>query len=215
MKKIKYCIWDVGQTIYEYSLDPLHDYLKTITTDKDEFSQRKGRFSYNEYMKGNVSWDNLCKSLSEYYFSDNLNKDIVKEKFFEGIGSYYPQSQNTINYLNNLGIQNGILSNALPVLARTTDCVDNLNKAYCFTSYEMGLLKPDKEIFKELIGHLNAAPEEIIFIDDKPKNIKAAQSIGINGIVYNKATIELNVKQIITKSGNINHYSHVNSKENF
>jgi hypothetical protein len=62
-------------------------------------------------------------------------------------------------------------------------------KKHAFTSYELGLLKPDTKIYQTLIDKLQTTPEQILFIDDKEKNIAAAQQIGINGIVFNKETI--------------------------
>ena len=35
-----------------------------------------------------------------------------------------------------------------------------------------------------MIEKLNCKPNEVIFIDDKEKNVIGAKSLGINGIVY-------------------------------
>ena len=54
----------------------------------------------------------------------------------------------------------------------------------CFVSYELKCLKPDVKIYQKMIEKLNCKPNEIIFIDDKEKNVIGAKSLGINGIVY-------------------------------
>ena len=46
MNKIKYCIWDVGNVIYQYSLEPLHQWCKTHTQDQTLFEANKGKFNY-------------------------------------------------------------------------------------------------------------------------------------------------------------------------
>jgi glucose-1-phosphatase len=49
-------------------------------------------------------------------------------------------------------------------------------KAYF--SFEMGMKKPDNEIFEAVIKDQNLNPEETLFIDDSIANIEAASSMG-------------------------------------
>lgn len=51
-------------------------------------------------------------------------------------------------------------------------------------SYEVGLLKPNKEIYEELINKYGISPEETIFIDDMLPNINAAKDLGFNVILF-------------------------------
>ena len=44
---------------------------------------------------------------------------------------------------------------------------------------------------------MKAKPKEVVFIDDKLKNVEAAKSIGINGIVFNKDTIAEDVRRFV------------------
>jgi FMN phosphatase YigB (HAD superfamily) len=47
-------------------------------------------------------------------------------------------------------------------------------------SYEVGSLKPDKEIFEYAIAAANRPAEALFFIDDREENIIAARQLGIN-----------------------------------
>lgn len=51
-------------------------------------------------------------------------------------------------------------------------------------SSEVGLIKPEPEVFEHIMQKLGVRPEECIFTDDNPKNTDAAQKLGIHGIVY-------------------------------
>lgn len=51
-------------------------------------------------------------------------------------------------------------------------------------SYQVGHLKPEREIYFRLLDSYNLRAEECIFIDDLPENIHAAQLLGIHGIVW-------------------------------
>ncbi len=53
-----------------------------------------------------------------------------------------------------------------------------------FVSVEMGLKKPNVDYFREIIRQLSANPKEILFIDDKKENIKAANGVGMSTILY-------------------------------
>ena len=199
MSKIKYCIWDVGNVIYNYSLDPLHNYFASETSDQSSFNQKKGTFNYNEYMKGNVEWNDFCKGLCEFYsvpYSKNKNTSINKA-LHQGIGQYFPETRKTQEYLASKGIENCILSNALPILANSNNALDIIKKENVFCSFELGLLKPDPEIYKKVAKKLKCDLSEIIFIDDKPKNTKSAADLGIHAITFNSSTIENDVKRIL------------------
>lgn len=53
------------------------------------------------------------------------------------------------------------------------------NYDYVFLSFEMGLKKPNVEIFRKVLDSVPFKPEEILFIDDLDLNIDAASSLGI------------------------------------
>ena len=53
-----------------------------------------------------------------------------------------------------------------------------------FLSYEMGLLKPDPAYFHHVLYGLWASPENCVFIDDRPENVRSARNVGIKGLVF-------------------------------
>jgi putative hydrolase of the HAD superfamily len=48
-----------------------------------------------------------------------------------------------------------------------------------FLSFRTGLLKPDKDAFDQVTQHYDCKAREILFLDDNPINIDAANAIGI------------------------------------
>jgi putative hydrolase of the HAD superfamily len=50
-----------------------------------------------------------------------------------------------------------------------------------FVSAEMGLIKPDPQIFLEVAAELGITPGEMVFIDNKQENVAGAESLGIVG----------------------------------
>ena len=56
-------------------------------------------------------------------------------------------------------------------------------------SGEIGIVKPDLEIFKFLMTSYNLTPQKTVFIDDKLVNVEAAKELGIHGIHFKNASI--------------------------
>ena len=69
-----------------------------------------------------------------------------------------------------------------------------------YFSYEMGMRKPDAEIYTTLINRHELAPKRTLFVDDKKENTEAAKALGLhvwNLQVGKEDVIELLDKKII------------------
>ena len=197
---IKYCIWDVGKTIYPYSLDPLNEYCMKHSRNPEALAQKGGvkAFDFDPYMKGKINFRKFCNELSKFCQLRmtsttfiNINKEMHR-----GVGQVFPETKEAMEFLQSQGITNCILSNALPNLAGTGIVEGLIDEKNAFTSYELRLLKPSPKIFKAVLERLGAKPEEVIFVDDKLKNIEAANKLGMHGIKYNRETIVKNIHSI-------------------
>ena len=198
---IKFCIFDVGQVCYPYSLEPLNQLLREQSADHKTFDKKGGAksFNYNSFMKGETDFTAFCKNLCSHcgiVYSKDIEQS-VDNAMHQGVGPFYEETLETMSWLRKEGIEIGLLSNALPNLADTGQTLAAEDKI--FVSYELGLLKPDKAIYQSVLAKLNAKPEEVIFIDDKRENVEA-KSLGINGIVFDRNTISRQIKTLITQN---------------
>ena len=79
------------------------------------------------------------------------------------------------------GIRTGILSNLPGPLARalraTPGFLDHFDQVTF--SCEVGVIKPQPEIYRHAIEGLQIAPAEALFIDDRPENIAGAHAVGL------------------------------------
>ena len=92
----------------------------------------------------------------------------------------------------------GLYPGARPLLDRVQDtyrlaCLSNSNKLHTpihrrsieplmdryYFSDELGLVKPDREVFKHVVRDLDVPPERIAFFDDTPINVVAARHVGM------------------------------------
>jgi putative hydrolase of the HAD superfamily len=65
-------------------------------------------------------------------------------------------------------------------------------------SYEVGLMKPDPQIYREALKKAGAEARECVFIDDINENVEAAIKLGIHGIQLQPET---NLKAILQGMG--------------
>ena len=201
---IKYVIFDVGGVCYPYSLKPLNDWAVLHSLNKEEFLEHGGvkGFDYNPYMRGDIDFEEFCKAFCkysgiEYYKGIEI---AINTKLHEGVGDFYSETLEVIKELKKDGIRVGLLSNALANLSDTASCLTV--KELSFVSFELNCLKPEKEIYQKVLDRLLCKPCEVIFVDDKEKNVKAAQELGINGVKFDKETLRENVFSIIDRQNN-------------
>jgi putative hydrolase of the HAD superfamily len=55
-------------------------------------------------------------------------------------------------------------------------------------SYQLHMVKPDPAIYRYVLKELGTRPEETLFLDDRPANIKAARALGILALEF--STVE-------------------------
>lgn len=141
--------------------------------------------------------NNLC----EYSISDKKNlKDMenvyldLKQRFdlqvsFQEFLSEYKNSLRNVDYFKDVSEYEkslkdkcfiGVLSNLCIMDKERIDKQLNLDEYdYVFLSYELGMRKPNKEIYEYVINHVPFEKENILFLDDAIKNIDAALDVGI------------------------------------
>ena len=65
-------------------------------------------------------------------------------------------------------------------------------------SCELGIAKPDPEIYRYTCAKLGVEPQNALFLDDKPENIRAAESVGLQAIQF--TTVEA-LQQTLAQRG--------------
>lgn len=56
--------------------------------------------------------------------------------------------------------------------------------AACYVSGELGLLKPHAEIYRHVLADLGISAADAVFIDNRERNVRGAESLGITGHVF-------------------------------
>ncbi len=199
-KKTKNIIFDFGGVILNI------DYQLTIDAFKEI---------------GMNNFDTAYSQASQIHLFDNLEKGLISpEQFRDGIrlASGLDLSDEKIDYAWNkiildlpkqridliLKIRNNyncfLLSNTntihydLYIKQLQNFGINSFDDVFlkAYFSFEMGMRKPDAEIFEFVLKQESLNAEETLFIDDSIQHIEAAQKLGINSYhLKNKVDITL------------------------
>jgi len=125
----------------------------------------------------------------------SLTHDEVLGAWLGYVGG--PVDQQKLDYIDGLrqrGYRTFLLSNTNPFVQSWAESprfssVGRPLGSYlekCYTSYEVGIMKPDAGIFLHMLSDAVIRPEETLFLDDSPANIQAAQQQGIQTLLVEK-----------------------------
>jgi putative hydrolase of the HAD superfamily len=140
-----------------------------------------------EYDRGTdpaVYWRDLAQS-SQLEFDDAMVAEMVRREI--DFWSHYDQRVfDWIGELRRAGLRTSILSN-LPwpladCLRATAGFLDHFDQVTF--SCEIGVIKPEREIYEYALRGLDVAPEEAIFFDDREDNIEGAHALGVHAVLF-------------------------------
>jgi len=182
----KVIIFDLGNTVFNIDFDKALEYWAEVSGVSIDILQKK--YHYDEKQKVFETG-----AINEVHFANHINEMLNIELSFED----YEIGWNRIflDYVEN--VEQVILQlkgkYVLAILSNTNLTHQKYwSKKYqsvlshfdhSFLSNEMGLIKPDPKIYQAVSDKLGIPFKEMIFIDDKEENIKAAEHLGITGIV--------------------------------
>lgn len=108
---------------------------------------------------------------------------IAKKRYIENF-VFHQEVVDLAKELKEKGIKIAILSNVFEYSAeviRQKGGYDNFDPV--ILSYEVGMAKPEKDIYLYALRKLNLKPEECIFIDDKEENLVPARELGMKTVL--------------------------------
>ena len=97
-----------------------------------------------------------------------------------------PESIEVVRALRKSGVPAYLATNQHEYRARYMSKVLGYANAFDgeFYSCRLGYMKPDNGYFQALLKSLPYQPEQLLFIDDRERNVAAAKSLGIHGVEY-------------------------------
>lgn len=190
--KIPYCVWDIGQVVYHYTLEPFNEWCVKNSNTLERSIDELQPLDFNPYMAGNITFNEFCHKVCTHYNIpyDANTTGAIQSALRQGQKETHSITIELMKIFKNAGIVNCVLSNALPCLkgisAPFFDYVEPENRFY---SFDIHALKPNEEAYRLIKEKLQCEYDDILFIDDKIRNVSTARELGINGIVFSPESI--------------------------
>jgi putative hydrolase of the HAD superfamily len=194
-RRPNWIVWDLGGVVIELNFDgALLEVQRSAGVDieslrsalREEFCTPpsgysvtekavSGRITGNEYIR--AICDALGQSVSAQQIKAILQEILVGEK---------QEQIDLITELSALGLRQACMSNVDEVHWEKIAGMPNITKIFerKFLSFKEMLVKPEKAAFVRMCEILECNPEGLIFIDDRIRNVKAAQQFGITSILF-------------------------------
>ena len=178
-------IFDLGGVLVRLSWD-------SACSPLTHLSDRSYDFVMAEIENGSIVESSMLGQLTAHEFHqaicDKLRIDIEYGPFIEIWNGILNPDNEISDYVAGLAERHTL------VLASNTDgihfpyCMENFPVLKSFDRYflsnEMSLLKPDPAYFHHVLYELWSSPANCIFIDDRVSNVRSAQNLGIQGLVF-------------------------------
>ncbi|MBQ9285736.1 MAG: HAD family phosphatase [Bacteroidaceae bacterium] len=186
---IKNVVFDFGGVIFNLSYEGA---LETFTAiGLPDASHALDRYHqhgiFEELESGRMSADEFRVELSKVC-GRALTHDDVLHAWLGYVGG--PVDEARLAYLDELrgrGYRTFLLSNTnpyvqswaeSPAFSRAGRPLSSFLEK-CYTSCDVGIMKPDPAIFRHMLDDAGLVPSETIFLDDSQANIAAAAALGI------------------------------------
>jgi epoxide hydrolase-like predicted phosphatase len=185
---VKFIIFDFGGVFVTNGIKAARKiFSKKLKVDLEKFWFEEMKSYWNKLKTGKISEDYFWKKFKEKL--KKMGKDFDEDEFKKTFFKYQKKNKKVANIIENLrkkGYRTAILSNNVRAWMDEYNKRDNLKKYFdvIVSSDEIGYAKPSKKIYEIFLKKVGAKPEDCIFVDDKERNLKTAEKIGMKTIVF-------------------------------
>ena len=185
-------LFDVGGVLVESHPDPaviarmFGDESRGLTTLVDQ-AMWTHRREYDAGLPDRDICDRIAGDCGQPEPSHELLKALV-ELDSSRMAEANERSLALVRLLRHQGVRVGILSNAPYPIAKAIRRSEwgSLFDFFAF-SCDYGICKPSRGIYRDVLHRLNTPVEDVAFIDDRRENVRAAELLGVQGIVWEGA----------------------------
>lgn len=182
MAKIKSVIFDWGGVLIKDPAPKIEFFCSNyLNVSRKQFTESQAKY-LSLFQTGkiteNMFWENICSDLK-------IDEVTIRSLWGDAFKFSYSPKKKMFDFAFKIriqGIKTAILSNTeLPARKHFKKLNYNQFDVEVF-SCEVGMRKPDKNIFNFTLNKLNVSPPEAIFIDDKIEYTNVAKRLKINTI---------------------------------
>ena len=197
---IKAIIFDMGGVVFTDVMGDTYEEVGKKFDIDPKIVKDESRSLRIEWQKNKISTEEFFRQLALILKISDANslKDAWNEAFIEN----HAPIKKTIEIIKKLKMQ----GYKIAVLSNVTDMYANHHRDrkdyslfhFVFLSFELGMRKPEKEIYEHVVKEMKVKFEECIFIDDKEVNLVTARNLGMKTILFQSAEqMEKELKKLL------------------
>lgn len=208
MNKIKNIIFDYGNVIFELDFERLKVEfsdlgIKEVATI---FAHSGQSLLFDQFDKGKIDGAGFREGVRSLAKMENLTDEAIN-RAWNSLLIGVPKGNHELLLRLKTKYRTFLLSNnneihyssILTHLKNDYDLESNsifFEKDYY--SHLMGMRKPNRDIFEQVIDEQGLVPEETLFIDDSPQHLETASQLGLKTVLFDKPK---ELKELIVKLG--------------
>lgn len=192
---IKQIYFDFGKVLIDYEKS-LETVCKDFSIDFDSILNLYKELEY-ELGLGRITIKKFWQQCIEKFKLKNATDYDLPKSWVSDYDIIQPINDLIYSLENKIDI--GIISNihdGIWEAALKYKMVPDIKYKKVYLSYQLGLIKPDIELFRIVQNESGVNPEEILFIDDKPENLIAPTNLGWKTILFNPNQAQQGVDKI-------------------
>ncbi len=148
-------------------------------------TEERHHLTFDTYESGKISLEEYLKRLV-FYTKRNFTPEDFRQFMFEQSQPYPEMLALVRGIKEKYGIKIAVVSNEGRELNTYRINTFKLNEFVDFfiSSCFVHLRKPDADIFKIALDIAQVAPEQVIYLEDRPMFVQVADTLGIQGIIH-------------------------------
>ncbi len=149
--------------------------------------------------EGSISLDQALPSYERYFHHSLAKKEFINflTDQFQPITAMHTVLQNLSKHYP-IGLLTNIFDGLFSVLQKK-HLIASLDYQQIIQSYQVGVVKPDPRIYLLATKKAQVNPEQILFIDDSPVSVAAANQVGWNTILFDVKRVDTIREEIAAK----------------
>ncbi len=187
MTKTQCILFDIGGVLVDWHMSWITSEVSKRFNIKEELIISVFNEHLHKLDSGTIDestfWQNIAIDTKSNLLKNN-NESLWDTYFRKNAVPNLDVKKLSIDLKQN-GFTIGIISNIEKVTHAVVDDWDLLSHfEHKFMSYQIGFSKPDPRIYEHVIQKLPYSADELLFIDDKPSNVKSAKNCGLQSIHF-------------------------------
>lgn len=173
-------LFDLGGVLYNINVQRTRDSLSLLAQHPIDYSLSSQDDVFSEYESGKLTSAEFRQALRNIYSiaAEDEEIDAAWNALLIGV---FPGRAELLRLLRQR-YRLALLSNINEIHHRyiAEQCRELFGELdHVFLSYQVGMRKPNADIYHHVLQELGAQPQEVLFFDDSPLNIYTAGQLGI------------------------------------